>query len=424
MKKLNFEASVLVTAVTYFLTSLAGLILFFILYQNFDINVVGRYSIYQAILFFGSKIISLGTQYSLMKFVSHGDGEKVNINYLFSAMFIVTVTFIVAILLFSFDILNSFFQMIPYINVVIELSITILLYAINYLLKIFFNSYKDFIYYNLTFGLRTPLTIITIFLFYYEVLTEFYEIFLYVEIALFLINIFLIFRRRKKYIIQTFNLTLKSQLKYIKSSFLSSFFSEINFKVDVYCVAVLLGEYFAGIYALIAILGDGMLGIIYLIRNVITPSITEENVTNSRGEFINFVRKSLFPSALLTFGTSILASFVIYFGSQYIELLSVLKNSGFIPSLIILFGLSFLSFFIVFENILLQLNNPGLHTFGLIILTVSNISLNIVLIDYELIGITIATIVSFAIYCFYIFYYVNIRFKLNILKVFTTKNTS
>ena len=186
----------------------------------------------------------------------------------------------------------------------------------------------------------------------------------------------------------------------------------------------MLGEYFAGIYALIAILGDGMLGIIYLIRNVITPSITEENVTNSRGEFINIARKSLFPSALLTFGTSILASFVIYFGSQYIELLSVLKNSGFIPSLIILFGLSFLSFFIVFENILLQLNNPGLHTFGLIILTVSNISLNIVLIDYELIGITIATIVSFAIYCFYIFYYVNIRFKLNILKVFTTKNTS
>ena len=125
-------------------------------------------------------------------------GKKVNINYLFSAMLIVTVTFIVAILLFSFDILNSFFQMIPYINVVIELSITILLYAINYLLKIFFNSYKDFIYYNLTFGLRTPLTIITIFLFYYEVLTEFYEIFLYVEIALLLINIFLIFIRSKK----------------------------------------------------------------------------------------------------------------------------------------------------------------------------------------------------------------------------------
>ena len=64
-------------------------------------------------------------------------GKKVNINYLFSAMLIVTVTFIVAILLFSFNILNSFFQMIPYINVVIELSITILLYAINYLLKIF-----------------------------------------------------------------------------------------------------------------------------------------------------------------------------------------------------------------------------------------------------------------------------------------------
>lgn len=424
MKKLNFEASVLVTAVTYFLTSLAGLILFFILYQNFDINVVGRYSIYQAILFFGSKIISLGTQYSLMKFVSHGDGEKVNINYLFSAMFIVIVTFFIAVLLFSFDILNSFFQIIPYINVVIELSITILLYAINYLLKSFFNSYKDFIYYNITFGLRTPLTIITIFLFYYEVLTQFYEIFLYVEIALLLINIFLIFKRRKKYIIQTFNLTLKNQIKYIRSSFLSSFFSEINFKVDVYCVAVLLGEYFAGIYALIAILGDGMLGIIYLIRNVITPSITEENVINGKREFINFARKSLFPSALLTFGTSFLASIVIYFGSQYIELLSVLKNSGFIPSLIILFGLSFLSFFIVFENILLQLNNPGLHTFGLIILTISNISLNIVLIDYELIGITIATIVSFAIYCFYIFYYVNIRFKLNILKAFITKNIS
>ncbi len=424
MKKLNFEASVLVTALTYFLTSLAGLILFFILYQNFDINVVGRYSIYQAILFFGSKIISLGTQYSLMKFVSHGDEGKVNINYLFSAMLIVTVTFFIAVLLFSFDIINSFFQIIPYINVVIELSITILLYAINYLLKSFFNSYKDFIYYNITFGLRTPLTIITIFLFYYEVLTQFYEIFLYVEIALLLINIFLIFKRRKKYIIQTFNLTLKNQLKYIRSSFLSSFFSEINFKVDVYCVAVLLGEYFAGIYALIAILGDGMLGIIYLIRNVITPSITEENVINGKREFINFARKSLFPSALLTFGTSFLASIVIYFGSQYIELLSVLKNSGFIPSLIILFGLSFLSFFIVFENILLQLNNPGLHTFGLIILTISNISLNIVLIDYELIGITIATIVSFAIYCFYIFYYVNTRFKLNILKALITKNIS
>ena len=66
------------------------------------------------------------------------------------------------------------------------------------------------------------------------------------------------------------------------------------------------------------------------------PSITEENVTNSRGEFINIAAGVWFSSALLTFGT-ILAPFVIYFGSQYIELLSVLKNSGFIQALLFYF---------------------------------------------------------------------------------------
>ena len=89
MKILNFNNSVKISTATYLVTSLIGLILYIQIFSLFDLNTLGRFSVYQTICFFGSKFISLSTPYSLMKHVSEDDRARVNLNYLISALLIV-----------------------------------------------------------------------------------------------------------------------------------------------------------------------------------------------------------------------------------------------------------------------------------------------------------------------------------------------
>tara|TARA_A100000164_G_C21938265_1_gene789225 strand:- start:1516 stop:2793 length:1278 start_codon:yes stop_codon:yes gene_type:complete len=424
MKILDFNNSVKISTVTYFATSLIGLILYLQIFSLFDLNTLGKFSVYQTICFFGSKFISLSTPYSLMKHVSQDNKERVNLNYLTSALFIVLFFFTSVYVLFSIDNIFIFFQKIPYIEVVLLLSATIFLQASNFLIKTFFNSCKDFIHYNISFVLRPSIFVVTIYLFYKEIISDFYLAFFFTELLLIIFNVFLLLSRLKYYYLSSLVEAFFNHLKYMKTSFITSIFTEIYFKIDIYCIAVILGEYYSGIYALIAVIGEGLTGLIYVIRNNLTPYITNKNINEKSLEIRNHLRSSFKVSNIIAFVTSFSTLIVVIFGSRKIDILTPLYEDGFEPLVIVLLGFSIMSFFLTLENVLLQLGSHGYHAVGLIILTSLNIFLNFALIEYKLVGIVIGTVFSYLIFIIYILIIFKYKFKYSFLSLITSTSTN
>lgn len=415
MKVLNFNNSVIISTITYYLTSLIGIVLYLQIFTLFDLNTLGKFSVYQTVVFLGSKFISLSTPFSLMRFVSQEERTRINLNYFISAICIVLFFFICGYGLYNIEILFKFFIKVPYSEVVVLLSKTILLQAINFLIKSFFNSFKDFIYYNISFLLRPLLTIFIIYFFYKELFSDFYLVFFYTELLLIIFNSFLLLSRMKFFYLSNMIEAFLSHLQYMKTAFLTSVFTEIYFKVDIFCIAVLLGEYYSGIYALVAIIGEGLVGLIYVIRNNLTPYITIKNIEEKNLHFRTHILASLKSANLVSFITSFFIILVVIFGSKRVDLLNTLYIEGFQPLLIVLIGFSVMSFFLTIENVLLQIGSHGQHVTGLIIFNFLNIFLNFALVEYKLIGIVIATVLSYFIFINFVMIVFKIKFKYSLL---------
>ena len=421
MKFLNFNNSVKLSTATYFVTSLFGIVLYLQIFSLYDLNILGKFSVYQTICFFGSKLISLSTPYSLMKNVSHAEKAKINLNHLISAFFIVLFVYMSIYVLFSIDNIFIFFEKIPYIEVAILLSTTIFLQAVNFLIKTFFNSYKDFVNYNISFLLRPLILVFSIYFFYKEIISDFYLTFFFTELFLIIFNILLLLGRLKNYYLSSLVESFFNHLNYMKTSFLTSILTEIFFKIDIFCIAILFGEYYSGIYALIAVIGEGLTGLIYVIRNNLTPYITKKNIIEKSLEIRKHLLSSFKAANLIAITTSFVILIVVIFGARKINILTPLYEEGFEPLLIVLVGFSIMSFFLTLENLLLQLGSHGHHTVGLIILTSLNIFLNFALTDFKLVGIVIGTVFSYFIFIIYILIIFKYKFKFSILSLISRK---
>lgn len=416
MKKFSLIGSVQLTSVTYVLTSFAGVILYLMIYSLFDISTIGKFSIYQTMIFFGSRIISLGTQFSLMKHNSQNFNERVNLSYLLSTIFIISTFFVLNISLYQIPIFRKLALQVPYIDIAADVSFAILLFAINGLFKTFFNSYKDFLFYNTSYISRTLFSILFVYIYYLNEFSQFYLIFVLTELCLFFINILLVVIRFKMYFIKDFKSICSQHIDFIKNSFISSFLTEISFRVDIYCVAVFLGEYYAGIYALIAVIGEGFQGLLYMVRNIVTPNINIEFLTKNSDDFQKFIKKIFKTINAIAFTSSLLLLAFILLLSNNIPIINELGFDGKRSVGIILIGFSFLSIFKAFESILLQVGLQGLHTICLLILVLSNISLNIAFLNAGVVGVALATVLSHLIFYMSIFFYVNQKFQFNFFK--------
>ena len=405
MKKFSLIGSVQLTSLTYVLTSFAGVILYLMIYSLFDISTIGKFSIYQTMIFFGSRIISLGTQFSLMKHNSQNFNERVNLSYLLSTIFIISTFFVLNISLYQISFFRKLALQVPYIDIAADVSFAILLFAINGLFKTFFNSYKDFLFYNTSYISRTLFSILFVYIYYLNEFSQFYLIFVLTELSLFFINILLVVIRFKMYFIKDFKSICSQHIDFIKNSFISSFLTEISFRVDIYCVAVFLGEYYAGIYALIAVIGEGFQGLLYMVRNIVTPNINIEFLTKNSDDFQKFIKKIFKTINAIAFTSSLLILAFILLLSNNIPIINELGFDGKRSVGIILIGFSFLSIFKAFESILLQFGLQGLHTICLLILVLSNISLNIAFLNAGVVGVALATVLSHLIFYMSIFFY-------------------
>ena len=218
------------------------------------------------------------------------------------------------------------------------------------------------------------------------------------------------------YFIKDFKFICYQHINFIKNSFISSFLTEISFRIDIYCVAVFLGEYYAGIYALIAVIGEGFQGLLYMVRNIVTPNINVEFLKKNSDDFQKFINKIFKTINAIAFTSSFLLSGFIFLLSNNIPIINELGLDGKRSIGIILIGFSFLSIFKAFESILLQVGLQGLHTIGLLILALSNVSLNIAFLNAGVVGVALATVLSHLIFYMFIFLNVNRKFQFNFFK--------
>ena len=225
-----------------------------------------------------------------------------------------------------------------------------------------------------------------------------YICFLYAEILVFFVVSFFVLKNIKlSFKNKHFLRHLSIHFKYGRKAFATSFLSDLNLKIDIILIGILLGNESVGFYTFTSAIGEGFIALIAATRTVSTPQFG--NLVIDKTRFIKF-KKNIFKisySLFVPIGIIILIFSKLV--SSYFVFFENLSSNGFFSLIIIVIGFAVLSYCFAFEHILLQINKPEEHTKSLLLLFGSNIIFNIILINLLGInGAALATITSYFLY--------------------------
>ena len=360
-------------------TSILGLLLYFLIVKNGTEMALGYFNIQYIFIVLFSQITTFGVHYSILRGSSNRNSSLTELfNNLTSGIAIVLVnSFIISLIIYIFrDILNDFFNF-NLLNIVIP----IIFFSINKCFYWFLNGKEKFVKMSFISPFRFIIFLVT-----YLILVEdgvahenLHLCFIYAEILVFILSVIFILKE-VKFNLKNLSFTIsKKSLAFAKNAFLTSFLSDLNLKVDIILIGILLGNQSVGFYTFTSAIGEGFIGLIAAMRTMSTPKF--ETLTQNKENFDSF-KKSIFKLAYLLF---IPIGFIIltfsYFFSDSFSFLDNVAENGLFSLFVIVLGFSILSYCFAFEHILLQINYPKEHTKSLLILFASNLALNIVLIN-------------------------------------------
>lgn len=397
----------LINLISFGATSVLGLLLYFLLVKNGTEVALGNFNIQYIFIILFSQIITFGVHYSILRESSNGKSSKIeHFNNLASGLVVVLANSILVIFIIYFfrEILSDLLNF----NL-LNIAIPIIFFSINKCIYWFLNGKEKFV----KMSFMSPFRFI-VFLVTYLMLVEgdvasenLYLCFLYAEILVFILSIIFIFKEVEfSFKKSLFLNSLTDHYAFAKNAFLTSFLSDLNLKVDIILIGILLGNQSVGFYTFTSAIGEGFIGLIAAMRTMSTPKF--ETLTQNKDGFDSF-KKHIFKLAYLLFipiGLIIL-TFSYFFSDSFYFLENVAEN-GLFSLFVIVLGFSILSYCFAFEHILLQINYPKEHTKSLLILFISNLILNILLINmFGINGAAFATIFSYIIY----FLQINNRLK-------------
>ncbi len=397
----------LINLTSFGVTSFLGLYLYFLLVKNGNEEVLGIFNIQYIFIILLSQLSTFGFHYSVLREATIKNCTKNdNFNNLFSAILLIFVNSI--ILCFLIFVFRNIWRTIVEFNPV-NILIPIILFSINkafywflngkekYLKMAFISPVRFFIYLIVFLNLSNG----------YDSYENLYLCFLYSEIVvLFLSLIFIQSETNFNFSYSGYKSYLKKHISYGKKSFLTSFLSDLNLKIDIIVISVILGNQFVGYYTFSSAIGEGFIALIAATRTISTPQF--ENFIYSRNDFQKFLRRirKISYSLFIPIGISII-SISYFFGNQF-KFLGNLTSNGFFSLVVIISGFTMISYLFSFEHVLLQINHPTVHTKCLLILFFSNLILNIFLVNsYGINGAAFATIFSY----FFYFYQINKNLK-------------
>lgn len=388
----------LINLLSFGLSSIFGLYLYFVLIRDGSEKILGEFNIQYIFIILLSQLSTFGYHYSILRESSkQGSTMKEGFNNLFSGLTLIFLnSFVIGILIFVLQKrIISFLDFDP-INIILPM----MLYSLNKGFYWYLNGREKFVKMSILNPLRFILLLITYSILKSSGLEEdsLYLCFLYSEIAVLFVTFFLTIGEVKiNFKFANYSKMLKVHLNYGKKSFLVSFLSDLNFKIDIIVIGILLGNESVGFYTFTSAIGEGFVGLIGVIRSISTPQF--ERIISNKHNFLKFKKRiiKISYSLFIPIGIFIL-SFSKFFGDKF-EFLGEIRNLSFLSLIIVISGFAIMSYFFAYEHILLQLNYPSKHTKALLILFVTNLILNIVFINiYGINGAAAATILSYLIY--------------------------
>jgi len=379
-------------------TSLIGLYLYFLLVKNGGETVLGIFNIQYIFIILFSQIATFGIHYSVLREASVKNLTKDdNFNNLMSGL---TIVFFNAVLLSLFIII---FQEVlsDYLGFnIIKIIYPVILFSVNKIFYYFLNGKEEYIKMAFVSPFRFIIFLITLLNIINNGLDvqSFYICFLYAEILVFFVVSFFVLKNIKlSFKNKHFLRHLSIHLKYGRKAFATSFLSDLNLKIDIILIGILLGNESVGFYTFTSAIGEGFIALIAATRTISTPQFG--NLVIDKTRFIKF-KKNIFKisySLFVPIGIIILIFSKLV--SSYFVFFENLSSNGFFSLIIIVIGFAVLSYCFAFEHILLQINKPEEHTKSLLLLFGSNIIFNIILINLLGInGAALATITSYFLY--------------------------
>ena len=401
-----------ITFFSFVLSGFIGVYIYFVVVKNGSVDLLGIFNMYYLVIFVISQISMYGIHYSILREASISSSPEKDLNILVSGLLIIFLSTCITSSFVGF--VNNQVGFILFLDFK-KIIWPIVLLSLNKGIYSFIQGKQEFIKLGFVNPLRMGVYLYTLINLNSQGYLEderFYTIFLNGESAVFILQIILCFfifinkdLKFKKYGY------ISKHLKYSKKAFLTSFLSDINLRVDLILLSILLGSNSVGLYSYTSSIGEGFIGLINVAKTITTPKLTElvKNFETFKEYKIKIFRISNIIS--LALGSVILLLFK--YVSNEIPYLNIYSKKPFISLCVIIIGFSLLSYFFAFEHILLQLGHPKEHSKSLIFLFITNVLLNIVLIKaYGINGAAFATVLSYFLYFCLINYY--LRKKLNI----------
>lgn len=223
--------------------------------------------------------------------------------------------------------------------------------------------------------------------------------FLVAEIVVSFFSIAYIILFKKHFYLSKTEISAKELLWFGVRILPSNAIMELNTKIDVICLGLLLhNESLVGVYSFAAMFAEGFYQLVVVLRKIINPHIAMEY---AKGELNKYI---------LAFKNKYMIAIYALFSVGYVLLLSAYRvlvyligkesyYAGTIVLAIVCACIVLNTKMIVFGNILAQTGNPGRESMANIIATASNACLNFILIYFfGVLGAAIATGISYFVY--------------------------
>lgn len=383
------------------ITAICGAAFSIIISFFYPENVLGRFNTIYSYYIVMSQLCVCGIHMAIVKYAAEKKNEAIGI--LIKAMIITALTASIMSGMF-YCIINLVFRrfigdsMVSSFNTI---TISLILFSLNKVFLGWLNGkmlMKAYAFFQTirNFVIALSLLVFSLMGIEGEKLTY---CFLAAEIIVSLISVVYVIRFRKNFSLSKTGVSAREFLWFGIRILPSNAILELNTKIDVICLGLLLkNESLVGIYSFAAMFSEGFYQLLVVLRKIMNPHIAIEH---ARGELNHYILE--FKNKYMKYLYALfLVAYVLLIG-VYHTLVYLIGKAGYYAGTIVLAivcaSIVLNTKMIVFGNVLAQTGNPGRESMVNIIATTSNVCLNVIFIYFfGMPGAAIATGTSYFIY--------------------------
>ena len=390
---------------SFFILSISGLIINFIIALSFSSEGLGIFNQTYAFFVIFSQFSVFGIHYSVLKLSAEVEEKSQSSSD-------VLLSGVLSVLLLSILFSSILYSLSGLISQILDsdamsktlkiVSPALIFFSLNKVLLSFVNGQERLKLFAIGNILRYIFMLGSLFLLIYleRDVSDIAYIFLIAEVFLSIYCIGITIKSVKFF---KFNLIIVKCINHIKfgaKALLSGLSVELNSRADVVILGIFTSDSIVGVYSFFALVAEGLYNIFVVIKNIFNPKITKhvrQKDLKGLKTLIKKIQKIVYPSSFAIASMISIGMYVI---------ISVIPDSNlyyenFVVLIILISSIVLISGIIPFEIILTLAGRPGLQSIQTFITLAFNVILNFILIPYfGAFGAALATASSYIIGAF------------------------